>query len=142
MEVLSPFVDPAAPVPHVSADRIVALDDGRFAHLGRADGVVKIGGTRVSVQELEARLLAISGVTDAFVWAVEVGGARGHEIRAVVAGEPADGRPLTLETIRRELLRWLEPTVLPRRIRVLDALPREPNGKLRRDVLERLFERR
>jgi acyl-coenzyme A synthetase/AMP-(fatty) acid ligase len=31
--------------------------------------------------------------------------------------------------------------VLPRRMRVLEALPREPTGKLRRDVLESLFEK-
>jgi acyl-coenzyme A synthetase/AMP-(fatty) acid ligase len=141
MEVTSPFVDASAPVPYVSADRIVALDGGRFAHLGRADGVVKVGGTRVSLQEIEARLLAIPGVTDACAWAVQVGGARGHETRAVVAGKDAQGRLLGLETIRRELLRWLEPVVLPRRVRVLDALPREPTGKLRRDVLEALFEK-
>ena len=141
MEVLSPFVDPSAPVPYVSADRIVALDGGRFTHLGRADGVVKVGGTRVSLQEIEARLLAIPGVTDACVWAVHVGGARGHETRAVVAGKDAQGQLLNLETLRKELLRWLEPVVLPRRVRVLETLPREPTGKLRRDVLEALFEK-
>jgi acyl-coenzyme A synthetase/AMP-(fatty) acid ligase len=139
MEVSSPFVDPAAPVPYVSADRILALDGGRFAHLGRVDGVVKVGGTRVSLQEIEARLLAIPGVTDACVWAVQVGGARGHETRAVVAGKDAQGQLLAIEAIRKELLRWLEPVVLPRRMRVLDALPREPTGKLRRDVREGLF---
>lgn len=141
MEVFSPFVDASAPVPYVSADRIVVLDGGRFAHLGRADGVVKVGGTRVSLQEIEARLLAIPGVTDACVWAVQVGGARGHETRAVVAGKDAQGLLLGIDALRKELLRWLEPVVLPRRMRVLEALPREPTGKLRRDVLESLFEK-
>lgn len=139
MQIVSPFVDAAAPVPYVSADRVVVIDETRFRHLGRADGVVKVGGTRVSLQEIEARLLAIPGVTDAYVWAVAVGGARGHETRAVVAGKAASGELLSVEEIRRELLRWLEPVVLPRRMRVLDALPRESTGKLRRDVLERLF---
>lgn len=139
MEIESPFLDATAPRPFVSADRVVVLDAERFVHLGRADGVVKVGGTRVSLQELEARLLAIPGVTDATVWAVAVGGARGHETRAVVAGKDASGALLSVETIRRELLRWLEPVVLPRRVRVLEALPREPTGKLRREVLEALF---
>jgi acyl-coenzyme A synthetase/AMP-(fatty) acid ligase len=92
------------------------------------------------VQEIEARLLAIPGVTDAVVWAVAVGGARGHETRAVVAGRDASGTLLTQDAVRRELLKWLEPVVVPRRIRVLDALPREATGKLRRDALEALFE--
>jgi acyl-coenzyme A synthetase/AMP-(fatty) acid ligase len=139
MQIVSPFVDATAPVPYVSADRVVVIDERRFMHLGRADGVVKVGGTRVSLQEIEARLLAIPGVTDAHVWAVAVGGARGHETRAVVAGKAASGELLSVEEIRRELLRWLEPVVLPRRVRVLEALPRESTGKLRRDVLEALF---
>jgi acyl-coenzyme A synthetase/AMP-(fatty) acid ligase len=139
MQLVSPFVDAAAPVPYVSADRIVVIDETRFRHLGRADGVVKVGGMRVSLQEIEARLLAIPGVTDACVWAVSVGGARGHETRAVIAGKAASGELLSIEEIRKELLRWLEPVVLPRRMRVLDALPRESTGKLRREVLEALF---
>ena len=94
----------------------------------------------IEEMQAEARaLLAIPGVTDAYVWAVAVGGARGHETRAVVAGKAASGELLTVEEIRRELLRWLEPVVLPRRVRVLDALPRESTGKLRRDVVEALF---
>jgi acyl-coenzyme A synthetase/AMP-(fatty) acid ligase len=80
-------------------------------------------------------------VTDACVWAVQVGGARGHETRAVVAGKDAQGLLLGIDALRKELLRWLEPVVLPRRMRVLEALPREPTGKLRRDVLESLFEK-
>jgi acyl-coenzyme A synthetase/AMP-(fatty) acid ligase len=135
----SPFLDPDVARPFVSADRVVVVDARRFVHLGRADGVVKVGGTRVSVQEIEARLLAIPGVTDAVVWAVAVGGARGHETRAVVAGRDTGGALLTHETVRRELSKWLEPVVIPRRIRVVDALPREATGKLRRDALEALF---
>ncbi len=141
MAIVSPFIDAAAPVPYLSADRVVVIDETRFMHLGRADGVVKVGGTRVSLQEIEARLLAMPGVTDAHVWAVAVGGARGHETRSVVAGKDASGELLTIDAIRKELLRWLEPVVLPRRVRVLEALPREPTGKLKRDVLEALFER-
>jgi len=57
----------------------------------------------------------------------------------VIAGRSADGGLFTIDAIRRELLRWLEPVVLPRRMRVLDTLPREPTGKLRKDVLEALF---
>lgn len=139
MEVDSPFLHPSMPRPFVSSDRVVVVDEMRFQHLGRADGVIKVGGTRVSLQEIEARLLAVPGVIDAHVWAVPVPGPRAYETRAVVAGRGADGAPLGVDVIRRELLRWLEPVVLPRRIRVVDALPREANGKLRKDALDALF---
>lgn len=141
MQIDSPFLDRDVPRPFVAADRVERIDARTFRHLGRADGVVKVGGTRVSVKELEARLLAIAGVTDAAVWAVPVGGARGYETRAVVAGRGADGAPIDVATLRGELLRYFDPVAIPRRFRVLEALPREPTGKLRREVLERLFER-
>jgi acyl-coenzyme A synthetase/AMP-(fatty) acid ligase len=137
MLVESPFLDPAAPRPFVSGDRIASREGGCFEHLGRADGVLKVGSTRVSVAEIEARLLAIPGVEDAAALAVNVGGARGWESWVAVV---APGK--TPAQIRRALLSWLDPVVLPRRIRVVDALPREANGKLRSDALRALFERR
>ncbi len=130
MLVDSPFTDPSAPRPWVSGDRISLLPNGNFRHLGRVDGVLKIGSTRVSIAELEARLLGIPGVTDAAAIAVEVGGARGWESRALVAGTG-----LSPSSIRAALLPWLDPVVIPRRIRIVDALPRDPTGKLRREVM-------
>jgi acyl-coenzyme A synthetase/AMP-(fatty) acid ligase len=136
MLVESPFLDPDAPRPYVAGDRVAVEAGGRFQHLGRADGVLKVGSTRVSIAELEARLLAIPGVRDAAVLAVEVGGARGWESWVAVIAEGL--RP---QDIRAALLPWLDPVVIPRRIRVVDALPRDPTGKLRRDALRGLFER-
>jgi acyl-coenzyme A synthetase/AMP-(fatty) acid ligase len=135
MLVDSPFLDPAIPRPYVGGDRIQVLDGGLFAHLGRADGVIKVGSTRVSIPELEARLLSIPGVIDAAAIAVEVGGARGWESWAAVVGEG-----LTPQSVRAALLPWLDPVVVPRRIRIVPALPRESTGKLRRDALRALFE--
>ena len=135
MLVESPFLDPNASRPFVSGDRVALEPGGTFRHLGRADGVLKIGSTRVSIAELEARLLAIPGVVDAAALPVEVGGARGWESWAVVVGEGH-----TPQSIRAALLPWLDAVVVPRRIRVVATLPRESNGKLRRDALRALFE--
>lgn len=134
MLIDSPFLDPGVTRPFVSGDRVAVEPGGTFQHLGRADGVLKIGSTRVSVAELEARLLAIPGVTDAAALPVEVGGARGWESWAAIVA-----RGHTPQTIRAALLPWLDPVVIPRRIRIVEALPREPNGKLRRDALRALF---
>lgn len=131
----SPFLPPDGPRPWVTADR-VEFEPGsrRFRHLGRVDGVVKIGAKRVSLAEIERRLLDIEGVEDATVTAVDVAGARGRETVALVV---APG--LSPEHLRRELRRWLDPVVVPRRLRLVDALPREDNGKLtRRRVLAEL----
>jgi acyl-coenzyme A synthetase/AMP-(fatty) acid ligase len=134
----SPFLPPEGPRPWPTADRIEVVDhvadSPRFRHLGRIDGVVKIGGKRVALAEIERRLLEIPGVEDAAAWVVEVGGARGSETVAMVV---APG--LSPEYLRAELRRWLDPVVIPRRLRLVDALPREQSGKLsRRRLLEAL----
>lgn len=135
--VRSPFLHPSAPRPYVGADRVAMQPDGRFVHLGRADGVLKIGGVRVSLTEVERHLLAIDGVKDAAAIAVEVGGARGHEVWVALVAPSLDAR-----AIRAALREWLAPVAMPRRVALVDALPREPNGKLPRHALEALFSSR
>ncbi|PRQ07650.1 AMP-binding protein [Enhygromyxa salina] len=133
----SPFLPPDGPRPWPTADRIEFIADPSpagvrrlFRHLGRVDGVVKIGAKRVAIAEIERRLLEIDGVEDVAVAVIEVGGARGHEPVALVV---APG--LSPEHLRTELRRWLDPVVIPRRLRLVDALPREPNGKLTRRAI-------
>jgi acyl-coenzyme A synthetase/AMP-(fatty) acid ligase/3-hydroxymyristoyl/3-hydroxydecanoyl-(acyl carrier protein) dehydratase len=129
----SPFLPPDGPRPWPTADRIefvAGAAPATFRHLGRVDGVVKIGAKRVAIAEIERRLLEIEGVEDAAVSVIEIGGARGNEPVALVV---APG--LSPEHLRAELRRWLDPVVIPRRMRLVDALPREPNGKLTRRAL-------
>jgi acyl-coenzyme A synthetase/AMP-(fatty) acid ligase/3-hydroxymyristoyl/3-hydroxydecanoyl-(acyl carrier protein) dehydratase len=116
------------------ADRIALHADGRFDLLGRADGVVKIGGNRTSIAEVEQRLLAIAGVRDAVVISVDVAGPRRHELWAAVAASH-----LSVSQIRTTLLHALDPIAIPRRFRIVEALPRESNGKLVRRRLLDLF---
>jgi 4-coumarate--CoA ligase (photoactive yellow protein activation family) len=140
MIVRSPFVaaevGPSVEDPprHRSADRITAHADGTFELLGRTDGIVKIGGTRVSVAEIEQRLRAAPGVGDAAVLSVAVGGARGHELWAVVAPASVD-----VAALRDALARHVDAVAIPRRFRAVEALPREENGKLARARLTELF---
>jgi acyl-coenzyme A synthetase/AMP-(fatty) acid ligase/3-hydroxymyristoyl/3-hydroxydecanoyl-(acyl carrier protein) dehydratase len=129
----SPFLDPRAPRPYVAADRIAPCEGG-FRHLGRTDSVLKIAGRRVALPEVEERLRAIEGVTDASVTAVEVVEGRGHEIWALAVAPSLDAG-----TIRRELLDWLDPVMVPRRLRVVSAIPREPTGKLPLERWHELF---
>ncbi|RLB47025.1 MAG: hypothetical protein DRJ42_26355 [Deltaproteobacteria bacterium] len=130
----SPLLSAGVPQPFIGGDRVKPLGDGRFEHLGRADGVLKIGSTRVSVAELAARLAEIDGVRDAAVLPVEVGGARGIETWAALV---APG--LEAKVIRKALRKWLSPVVIPRRFRFVDELPRQASGKLRREDLLALF---
>ncbi len=133
----SPLLDADLPRPHPCADRIELFADGSFQHLGRTDGVVKVAGKRVALAELERRLREVPGVNDAAAVAVAADSARGTEIYAAVASAV-----VTPAGVRQALLQHFDPTVLPRRLRVLPALPRAANGKLSRAALLALFEDR
>ncbi|MFK7991977.1 MAG: class I adenylate-forming enzyme family protein [Sandaracinaceae bacterium] len=131
----SPFLSPDEPRPYQGADRIEMLPDGRFLHRGRADGVLKIGGVRVSLAEVERRLTELPGVQDAAVLGKEVGGARGYEVwAAVVAPER------TVPELKKDLRAWLGPMAIPRRLRNVARLPRNEAGKLPRAALLALLE--
>lgn len=136
----SPFLPPEEPRPYVAGDRVALREGGRFDLLGRHDGVIKVGSKRVSLAEVESRLLALPGVVDAAVAAVVVGGARGHELIAAVVMRPGTERAEAAAEIRRGLLCWFDPVVVPRRIKIVDILPREANGKLRRQRLLELLD--
>jgi acyl-coenzyme A synthetase/AMP-(fatty) acid ligase len=135
MVVDSPFLDAEQPRPYVGGDCIELDQDGFFRHLGRADGVVKIGAKRVLLTDVEERLRAIPGVSDAAVVSVPADPVRGHEIWAVVASETVKAAEL-----KSHLLNWFDPVVLPRRFRVVTALPRDAAGKLPRSRLLNLFQ--
>ena len=135
MLVDSPFLPPSSPRPFRSEDRIERLDDGRFVHLGRLDDVVKVAGKRVALGDIERQLRELDGVEDAAVTAVDAGGARGFEPVAIVV---APG--LTPESIRTQLRRFLDPVVVPRRLKLVDGIERDERGKLGRARILTAFE--
>ncbi|WP_242392186.1 class I adenylate-forming enzyme family protein [Anaeromyxobacter oryzisoli] len=133
----SPLLQAKAPRPLTCADRVALRGDGAFELLGRRDGIVKVGGKRVSLREVEERLLSVPGVRDAAALARDGDGARGQEVwAAAVAPGWSAGR------LRSVLTRWLDPVAVPRQLRLVAALPRDGSGKLPRARLLALFERR
>ena len=135
LELRSPFVPGSETKPYVGADRIRLLEDGCFEHLGRQDGVVKVGAMRVSVADLTRRIREVPGVEDAEVVAVDASGPRGVETWACVVAAGVDA-----PTIRAALAKWFAPVALPRRFRFTGRLPRDDNGKARRADLLALFD--
>jgi acyl-coenzyme A synthetase/AMP-(fatty) acid ligase len=128
----SPF---AGPGPTVCADSIEIVGPDRFRHLGRLDGVVKVGGGRVSLLDLEHRIAAFPGVEDVAVIGRPAPPPRDTEICCALVA-PA----VPASELRRELRRWFDPVLLPRRWRFLTALPRDATGKLPHAAMRALFE--
>lgn len=142
------FVDPpvaatvppdlSGPVPeryyYRTGDR-VGRADGQLVHLGRLDHQVKISGHRVELGEIEAVLRQQPGVHDAV--AVAIAETRGSmELAAACSGHMLEAAMLTA-ALRAQLPEYM----LPRRILMLDDMPRNANGKTDRNaVVEALRE--
>ncbi len=128
---------PWLPEWQLSGDRRQDLGEGRFYLLGRADRLIKIGEKRFSLDDAERALRQLPGVLDAAIAELGPSGEMGRaQIGALIVDEQARG-PLEL---RRELLAaGLDPLLIPRRFRRLDSLPRDPQGKLRRDLVRQLL---
>ena len=93
---------------------------------GRATDVVKVGGKRESLANLNAVLLAIPGVEDGFIYDPErLGLPATGRLGAVAVAPRLDAR-----YIRTQLARSVDAAFVPRSIRLVPALPRGATSKL------------
>ncbi|KLI99050.1 AMP-ligase [Luteimonas sp. FCS-9] len=127
---------PHLPEPRMLAD-IVELDaQGRFVLRGRQADMIEIAGKRASLADLTRRLLAIDGVRDGVICQAATADAYGvRRIAAVVVADSALDDTALLAALREST----DPVFLPRRLRRVDALPRNETGKLPRAALEALL---
>ncbi|RKT54246.1 non-ribosomal peptide synthetase [Saccharothrix australiensis] len=102
---------------------------GDLVFLGRADGLVKVGGVRVAPSEVEAALLAHPEVTRAAV----VARARSSGVTTLAAFAVAAGATAT--ALRAHLTAVLPAHAVPAQITVVDTLPLTVTGKVDRAAL-------
>lgn len=107
--------------------------DGVVTVLGRLDDVRKVGGERISLVEVDHALLGIEGVDDA-ACAVDDDEVYGAVLVAFLVGNGSLAG-LRRDALRVELARDLSWHKVPRRFYRVDALPRNPMGKLQRGRL-------
>lgn len=125
--------------PVLTQDRIRIEPDG-FVHLGRNDDVVKVGAKRVALSDLEHFVRNLPHISDVAAIAVADPGLREQALWLAVATTSAADR-LELEARLRAALReHFDAVIVPRRIRVVDHLPRNAVGKLPREALLALFD--
>lgn len=123
-------------------DAAELLPDGRFLLRGRLDRVVKVEGKRLSLPQLEQLLAKHEWVSAAC--AVALPGPQ--RVGVVVVPSPAgasalrdEGQRAVREALRAHLAAALEPSVLPRSYRFVEALPYDERGKLKAAAIEQLF---
>lgn len=114
------------------ADLVSLAADGRCFQLrGRHADLLEIAGKRASLGDLSRRLLAIPGVTDGVVFQLDEADAGGVRRIAALAVAPTLTEAAILDALRAAV----DPVFLPRRLRLVDVLPRNETGKLPRAAL-------
>lgn len=142
IRVFSPLIDNKHGLP---LDDILQFDDnGQFQLQGRRDRVVKIEEKRISLGEIEQRLLALEGVREAAALPVTRGGRQ--SIGALLVLEDSArrqrqqiGSKAQELSWRRALRPWLEPVTLPRYWRIVDEMPVNSMNKRVYAQLQELF---
>lgn len=139
--VLSPLLNDAQGL--LLDDMIELVDDG-FRLAGRRGRVVKIEEKRVSLNEIEKRLMTLEGIVDAAALPVSRGGRQGIGVVLVLSENArqqwqTSGGRAQEQAWRRALLPWLESVAVPRYWRVLDEIPVNSMNKRVYAQMEELF---
>lgn len=138
LKLRSPFTPCGMDTPLLTSDKIKIENNG-FSHLGRDDGVIKVGGKRVALQDLERCALRHPQVKDVACLALNATGIRNQMIAMAVA---VDDPSLSERTLLAHLSVHFDAVVLPRKVRIVPSLPRAKTGKIKRDDLLALFTQR
>ncbi len=143
IRIISPYIK--NPEGFATADLAEIFDDGRFLLKGRSDSIVKIEEKRISMTEVEARLLESGLVEDVKVVALS-NDVRQYLAAAVVLN--AKGREQFKDTEKFMINRWFhdflmkyfENVVIPKKWRFMDKLPVDVQGKKHKLEIMALFE--
>jgi len=113
-----------------TGDAVEKADNG-FVLIGRMDGIVKLGGRRVSLHEIEKTIMSTGLAENAVAWMHKRGAGHERELWAAVVPAASD----TAE-IRRRLGEALPPYRRPRRIVALESFPGTRPGKISIEMLD------
>jgi aryl carrier-like protein len=113
-----------------------AIDsDGRLIYLGRKDNQVKVRGYRVNLDEIEAALRSIEGISECAVVFREDPKAAPRIVAYLERNGSSD---LKVSDLRKRLESLLPVYMIPSLLFYMDHLPVAPNGKLDRSMLSSL----
>lgn len=141
LNIKSPYIkDPAG---FQTADLVDIHSDGKFILRGRKDSIVKIEEKRISLTEVENRILQTGLVKDVCV--IAMSDRRQYLAAAIVFNEEgkkkfADWKKFDINMYFHDyLIDFFENVVLPKKWRYLDELPMDLQGKKKKQDIEALF---
>ena len=136
----APGHDPALPLTEMavwSGDTVYRDDDGYLYFVGRSDDMIKVSGYRISPTEIEEVAHATGLVAEAAAFGVPHP-QLGQAIVLLAVGR--DGATLAAPALLAECRRRLPSYMVPAHVELRDGpLPRNPNGKIDRKLLEQPF---
>ena len=139
--IKSPYIkDPAG---FATADLVDIHPDGRFIMKGRSDSIVKIEEKRVSLTEVENRLLQTGLVRDVCV--VAMNDRRQYLAAAIAFNDEGKkkfegAKKFDINMFFHDfLMDFFENVVIPKKWRFLDALPSDLQGKHKKLEIQALF---
>lgn len=139
--IISPYIkDPKG---FATADLVDILPDGRFLMKGRSDSIVKIEEKRISMTEVENRLLQSGLVRDVKVVALE--DIRQYLAAAVSLNEEgkkkfSGEKKLALNRYFHDyLMQFFENVVIPKKWRYVDSIPCDTQGKKHKEDVVAMF---
>lgn len=123
---------------YCTGDIFVLDEDGVYHHQGRGDDMLKVSGQWVSPAEIEEQVLRHPGISDAAVVGVPNADGLVRLTLFAVPNDPhADTEALT-EDVRQSLMGALSIYKCPRRIVLIDQMPRTATGKIQRFLLRQM----
>ncbi|MGY1749200.1 AMP-binding protein [Modestobacter sp. SYSU DS0511] len=128
LHVHAPDVSGAGPDGFVSTGDLVEVTEGRVRFLGRASGLVNVGGVMVSPETVEAVLRGHPDVTDAVVRSRPNPFSGTILVADVVPGPSADPKALPA-LLRAEVAGRLSSAHVPASIKVVAEMVTTPTGK-------------
>jgi long-chain acyl-CoA synthetase len=117
----------------VTDDMVQQRENNEIALVGRVGDLINTAGKKVNPREIEQVLLQMNGVREAKVYG-EPAGARGEVVAAAVVADP----DVTRESVREFCRQRLSSHKVPRIVKLIESIPVDERGKVRRSVLAEL----
>lgn len=99
---------------------------------GRLDNMVKISGYRIEIPDVEANFRKLDYINDVVIFEK-----KGNNYKNYLVATLSTNLKKNEFQIRKDLLKYLAPYMIPRKINIFDSLPKNSNGKLDRALIKR-----
>ena len=116
-----------------SDDLALRNESGEVELVGRAGDLINTAGKKVNPREIEAVILECHGVREAKVYG-EPAGARGEVVAVAIVADAG----VTSAAIRAHCAARLSSWKVPRIVKLIDKMPLDERGKLRKSELRKL----